>query len=90
LKIKFKHQKFQADAANAVCDVFAGQPNISSTYIIDRGADDIYAQLKMTEESEFTGFNNKKVIISDDIIKSNLQRIQRQNLIKLNRAFKQA
>jgi len=82
LKIKFKHQKFQADAANAVCDVFAGQPNIPSTYIIDRGADDIYAQLKMTEESEFTGFNNKKVIISDDIIKSNLQRIQRQNLIE--------
>jgi len=82
LKIKFKHQKFQADAANAVCDVFAGQPNIPSTYIIDRGADDISAQLKITDESEFTGFNNKKVIISDDIIKSNLQRIQRQNLIE--------
>lgn len=25
MKLQFKHQKFQADAANAVCDVFAGQ-----------------------------------------------------------------
>jgi len=82
LKIKFKHQKFQADAANAVCDVFAGQPNILSTYIIDRGTDDMPAQLRMIDESEFTGFNNKKIIISDDIIKSNLNRIQRQNLIE--------
>ena len=82
MKIKFKHQKFQADAANAVCDVFAGQPNISSTYIIDRGVDDVSAQLRMIDKSEFTGFNNKKIIISDDIIKSNLNRIQRQNLIE--------
>ena len=25
MKLQFKHQKFQADAAKAVCDVFAGQ-----------------------------------------------------------------
>ena len=38
LKLKFKHQKFQADAAKAVCDVFAGQPCFSATYyMIDRG-----------------------------------------------------
>ncbi|MGN0394230.1 MAG: hypothetical protein ACI4EF_02605 [Coprococcus sp.] len=27
MKLQFKHQKFQADAAKAVVDVFAGQPS---------------------------------------------------------------
>jgi restriction endonuclease len=26
MKLQFRHRKFQADAAKAVCDVFAGQP----------------------------------------------------------------
>ena len=33
MKIKFKHQKFQADAAKAVVDVFAG--DVSDTFIHD-------------------------------------------------------
>jgi GNAT superfamily N-acetyltransferase len=37
MKLQFKHQKFQADAAKAVCDVFAGQPYRTPTYMIDRG-----------------------------------------------------
>ena len=38
MKLQFKHQKFQADAAKAVVDVFAGQPASSvSRYLIDRG-----------------------------------------------------
>jgi len=78
LKIKFKHQKFQADAATAVCDVFAGQPNISSTYIIDQGRTNAFEQLSITSDTRFTGFNNKKVLISDDVVKVNLRRIQRQ------------
>jgi type III restriction enzyme len=78
LKLKFKHQKFQADAAAAVCDVFAGQPNIASSYIIDKGTINGYEQLSINGEAEFTGFNNKKILIADDVVKSNLQRIQRQ------------
>lgn len=78
MKIKFKHQKFQADAATAVCDVFAGQPNISSTYIIDQGRTNAFEQLSITSDTRFTGFNNKKVLISDDVVKVNLRRIQRQ------------
>jgi len=84
LKLKFKHQKFQADAATAVCDVFAGQPNISSTYIVDQGRVNEPEQIIMGDDRDeaqkyFTGFNNKKLIISDDLIKANLQRIQRQS-----------
>ena len=26
MRLQFKHQKFQQDATNAVCDIFAGQP----------------------------------------------------------------
>ena len=37
MKLQFKHQAFQADAANAVCDVFAGQPFRTPTYMIDSG-----------------------------------------------------
>lgn len=37
MKLQFKHQKFQADAAKAVVDVFAGQPYLTPTYMIDKG-----------------------------------------------------
>ena len=32
MKLQFKHQKFQADAAKAVVDVFAGQPYLTLPY----------------------------------------------------------
>lgn len=38
MRIQYKHQKFQADAAKAVVDVFAGQPFMTSNYMIDRGS----------------------------------------------------
>lgn len=82
MKLKFKHQKFQADAALSVCDVFAGQPHIASTYIIDKGDLRGAEQLTITGESDFTGFNNRKILISDDALLSNLQRIQRKNQIE--------
>lgn len=34
MKLQFKHQKFQADAAKAVVDVFAGQPYLTPSYMI--------------------------------------------------------
>lgn len=43
MKLQFKHQKFQADAAKAVVDVFAGQPYLTPTYMIDRGYEKIEA-----------------------------------------------
>ena len=38
MKLQFKHQKFQADAAKAVVDVFAGQPYLTTNYRIDNAA----------------------------------------------------
>jgi type III restriction enzyme len=37
MKLQFRHQQFQSDAAKAVCDVFAGQPFHAPTYMIDPG-----------------------------------------------------
>ena len=37
MKIQNKHQKFQADAARAVVDVFAGQPYLTPAYMISVG-----------------------------------------------------
>jgi len=82
MKLKFKHQKFQADAAAAICDIFAGQPNISASYIMDKGFINGAEQLTIDGNKDFTGFNNKKVLLVDDVIKVNLQRIQRQFLIE--------
>jgi type III restriction enzyme len=34
MKLQFKHQKFQADAANAVCDVFAGKQFLYESFFL--------------------------------------------------------
>jgi len=87
LQLKFKHQKFQADAANAVCDVFAGQPYYTPTYMIDKGSAGKPEQMTLSGEGEFTGFNNHKVVheLSDGKILENLNRIQRSYQIEPSR-----
>ena len=57
MKLQFKHQKFQADAAKAVVDVFAGQPYLTPTYMMDRGTGTY--QLDIDEERNFTGGSNQ-------------------------------
>ena len=80
MKLQFKHQKFQADATKAVVDVFAGQPYLTPSYMIDRGNE---TRLTDTDE-EFTGWSNQKIVpeLTDKIILENLQKIQRTNQIK--------
>ncbi len=80
MKLKFKHQKFQADAAKAVVDVFKGQPYQSGmSYLIDKGRDNSRQQ-ELGED--FIGFKNAKISIDDNRILENIQTIQRNNLIK--------
>ncbi len=80
MKLKFKHQKFQADAANAVVDVFAGQPYLTANYLIDRGDD---KQGTLINDPYFTGWCNQPIVprLSDNIILENLNKVQRTNLI---------
>lgn len=81
MKLKFKHQKFQADAAKAVTDVFAGQPYETSTYMIDQGRGNQQGSLF---EDDFTGFKNHRIVpgLTNEKILNNIRNIQRSNLIK--------
>ncbi len=82
MRLRFKHQKFQADAAKAVVDVFAGQPYLTPSYMMDRGSG--FYQQTLTDEEDFTGWSNHKIVpeISDRIILENLQKVQRTNQLK--------
>ena len=79
MKLQFKHQKFQADAAKAVVDVFAGQPYLTPTYMIDKGAGSYQQTLELED-----GWSNQKIVpeLNDKIILENIQKIQRDNQIK--------
>ena len=81
MKIQYKHQKFQADAAKAVVDVFAGQPYLTPSYMMDRGTG--MFQLTLSEEEDFTGWSNHKIIpeLNDQLILEHIQKIQRANQI---------
>lgn len=80
MKLQFKHQKFQADAAKAVVDVFAGQPYLTPTYLMDRGSDTHQLTL---EEMSFTGWRNEPIVpeLSDQVVLEHLNKIQRANQI---------
>lgn len=77
MKLQFKHQKFQADAAKAVVDVFAGQPYLTPTYMMDRGTG--IFQIGMNEEDDFTGWRNQPLVpeLSNRMILEQIQKIQR-------------
>ena len=82
MKIQYRHQKFQADAAKAVVDVFAGQPYLTPTYMMDRGSGNY--QIGVNEERDFTGFSNQRIVpeLSDQRILEQLNKIQRANQLK--------
>lgn len=82
MKLQFKHQKFQADATKAVVDVFAGQPYLTPSYMMDKGSG--YHQQTMTEEDDFTGWSNQKIVpeLNDRLILEHINTIQRANQIK--------
>ena len=80
MKLQFKHQKFQADAAKAVVDVFAGQPCLSPAYWMDRGSD---ARQLTLEAMRFTGWRNEPIVpeLSDQVVLEHLNKVQRANQI---------
>lgn len=81
MKLQFKHQKFQADAAKAVVDVFAGQPYLTPSYMMDRGSGTF--QQRLTEDEDFTGWSNQKIVpeLNDRLILEHINTIQRANQI---------
>ena len=88
MQLQFRHQKFQADAAKAVVDVFAGQPYLTPSYMLDKGIQkDKYGLSGYGEDSIFdndTGWSNQKIVpeLNDGIILEHVQKIQRNNQIQ--------
>ncbi|MBR3603199.1 MAG: DEAD/DEAH box helicase family protein [Elusimicrobiaceae bacterium] len=80
MKLQFKHQKFQEDASLAVCDVFAGQPYLQSSYLVDMGR-----VAAGQFDIEQTGFNNQRLLpaVEQDVLK-NLHEVQKRNQIRLS------
>lgn len=87
MKLQFKYQKFQADAAEAVVDVFAGQPYLTSSYMMDKGIMGErlgFYQESFFEKMDFTGWSNQKIVpqLTDGRILENIRKIQRRNQIE--------
>ena len=80
MRLQFKHQKFQADAAKAVCDVFAGQPYLTPTHMMDSG----FGEWILQDTTSFTGFGNARISagLNDGLILGQIQKIQRAGLIE--------
>ena len=82
MKLQFKHQKFQVDAAKAVVDVFAGQPHLTASYMMDYGSG--AAQMNLLGGDDFTGWANARLVpeVSDGLILEHIQKIQRSGGIE--------
>lgn len=84
MQFKFKIQPYQTAAADAVCDVFEGQPNQgASTYLRDLGR---FVGARQSDEALFAyslgseeGYANTPVRLSRSGLLDNVCRVQRRN-----------
>lgn len=81
MKLQFKQQQFQTEAALAVCDVFNGQPRRTTSYRLDMGAN-TSEQMEIVEND--VGFCNHPLVpeLTPAKILQNLQIVQRRNGLK--------
>ncbi len=79
MKLRFKHQKFQEDATNAVCDVFSGQPNESKKFLIDQGI----SKEKTISLLENIGWGNPEIHLREEELLRNVHEVQKANKIFL-------
>lgn len=78
MKLRFKHQKFQGDATNALCDVFAGQPNETRKFLVDQGDDRSSTTNLFTNH---TGWANPEIHLREDDLLKNLRNVQKDHAI---------
>ena len=79
MKLKFKHQQFQIDAAKAVTDVFQGQQNLSMlefTHDMGRRSDG------QQEAFDVVGFRNQPINIYSQQLLTNLREVQMAGQLK--------
>ena len=84
MKLRFKHQSFQAEAAKAVVDVFAGQPYLTQSYMMDAGA--VNSTQQVLIEEDFTGWRNEPLVqaMTDEVVLKRIQEIQKHHQITVS------
>ena len=76
MKLRYKHQRFQTEAALAVANAFTGQPKSDgqSDHIVDQG---VHQDLFVVK-----GFGNKNVILTPEAVCENVRAIQTEQGLK--------
>ena len=84
MRLQYKHQGFQQDAARAVVEVFRGQPlQDAFAYRMDVG--------KGVLDLEIQGFRNHDLVLSDDVLTQNIRQVQiSQDLQPIDRVLRDA
>lgn len=84
MKLRFKHQRFQADAAKAVVDIFAGQPYLTQSYMMDAGVVNSVQQVLI--EEDFTGWRNEPLVpaMTDQLVLERIREVQKQHQIQVS------
>ena len=70
MKIKYKHQRFQAEAARCVTDVFQGQPKS------DGLSNFLVAQGRQKQAFDVEGFGNAPLVLNRDSLCENVRAVQ--------------
>ena len=74
MKLKFKHQSFQRDAARAVTDIFVGQRYSDGfAYRYDRGRSD---SQQTSFNSDITALRNEPIMLDKESLVQNIREIQ--------------
>lgn len=76
MKLRYKHQRFQTEAALTVANAFTGQPKSDgqSDHIVDQGVNQDLFVVK--------GFGNKNVILAPEAVCENVRAIQTEQGLK--------
>ena len=84
MKLRFKHQPFQAEAAKAVVDVFAGQPYLTQSYMRDVGT--VVSAQQVLIEEDVTGWRNEPLVpaMTDEVVLKRIQEIQKHHQITVS------
>lgn len=77
--LRFKHQKFQEDATNAICDVFAGQPNETRKFLLDLG--ESKSNVRALFNDTTTGWANPEIHLREEDLLKNLREVQKEHRI---------
>ena len=69
MQIKYKHQRFQAEAARAIANAFTGQPKSDglSDHTVDQGKNKGFIAL--------AGFGNKNVVLAREAVCENVRAV---------------